>query len=303
MEQPVERHATVSVVVATYNHRDYVLQALESVFTQTFTACEVIVVNDGSPDDTEALLRPLRETGRIVYLEQENQGQAAARNRGWQAARGEYVAFLDDDDLWPPGKLEWQARVLQEQPQTVLVYGPPARLHPDGSISPPRPESHPTGQVYETLLREYCLLSPGQALIRTSALRKTGGFDPDLWGVDDWDLYLRLAREGEFQYVDRVALYYRLHQGNASRRALRHAENAWKAIRKHSGWNLPLIVTQVRAGAAYFVPNLLQFAEEAQAQGRRGESLRAHAYAALFRPALLLQRWFVGSLVRSLRPR
>ncbi len=302
MELPAERRPTVSVVVPTYNHRDYVLQALESVFAQTFTAYEVIVVNDGSPDDTESLLRPLIEGGRIVYLEQENQGQAAARNRGWQAARGEYVAFLDDDDLWPPEKLEWQAGVLDEQPQTVLVYGPPARLHPDGTISPPRPEAHPSGQVYDALLRRYCLLSPGQALIRTSVLRKVGGFDTDLWGVDDWDLYVRLAREGEFQYVDQVALYYRLHHGNASRSALRHAENAWKAIRKHSGWNLPLVVAQMRAGADYFVPNLLQFAEEAQARGRRGESLRAHTYAAVFRPALLLQRSFVASLVRLLLP-
>ncbi|MBA2437335.1 MAG: glycosyltransferase family 2 protein, partial [Acidimicrobiia bacterium] len=125
----------ISVVVPTYNHRDFVLQALESAFAQTFTDIEVIVVNDGSGDDTEALLRPLVQAGRIAYLEQENQGQAAARNRGWQAARGKYVAFLDDDDLWPPGKLEWQARVLEEQPQTVLVYGPPSRLHPDGTIS------------------------------------------------------------------------------------------------------------------------------------------------------------------------
>ncbi len=134
-------------------------------------------------------------------------------------------------------------------------------------------------------------------------LRRVGGFDPDLWGVDDWDLYLRLAREGEFQYVDRVALYYRLHEGNASRSALRHAENAWKSIRKHSGWNLPLIVTQMRSGANYFVPNLLHFAEEAQARGRRGDSLRARIYAAVFRPTLLLQRAFAGPLVRSLLPR
>ncbi len=156
-----ERSATISVVVPTYNHRDYVLQAIESVFAQTFAACEVIVVNDGSPDDTATLLRPLIDEGRIVYLEQENQGQAAARNRGWQAARGRYLAFLDDDDLWPPEKLEWQVRVLEEQPGTVLVYGPPARIHRDGSISPPVPQPHPSGQVYDTILRKYCLLSPG----------------------------------------------------------------------------------------------------------------------------------------------
>lgn len=287
----------VSVVVPTYSHRDYVLQALESVFAQTYTDYEVIVVNDGSPDDTEALLRPLIEAGRIFYLRQENQGQAAARNRGWEAARGEYVAFLDDDDLWPPDKLEWQVRVLEEQRQTVLVYGPPAWLQPDGSVSPPVPEAHPSGQVYETLLREYCLLSPGQALIRTSALRKVGGFDPDLWGVDDWDLYLRLARCGLFHFVDRVALHYRVHEGNASRNAVKHAENGWKAIRKHAGWNVLLIATILRGGRGYFVPNLLRFVDSAREKKDYRNAVRAYLYAAVFQPSLLFRPRRIISLL------
>src|SRR5271170_3450676 len=98
----------VSVVIPTYNHRDFVVEALESVFAQTFTDYEVIVVNDGSPDDTAAVLRPYIESGRIRYIEQENRGQAGARNRGLAEARGEFVAYLDDDDLWLRDKLAWQ---------------------------------------------------------------------------------------------------------------------------------------------------------------------------------------------------
>ena len=96
--------ATVSVIIPTYNHVDYVAETLETVFAQTFGDYEVIVVNDGSPDGTAEVLRPSREAGRIRYIEQANAGQAAARNRGLAEARGEFIAFLDDDDLWPPDK-------------------------------------------------------------------------------------------------------------------------------------------------------------------------------------------------------
>src|SRR3954470_24757434 len=97
----------VSVVIPTYRHRDYVLRTLDSVFAQTYRDFEVIVVNDGSPDDTNRRIRPLVSAGRIRYIEQANAGQAAARNTGIAHARGRYIALLDDDDLWPADKLAW----------------------------------------------------------------------------------------------------------------------------------------------------------------------------------------------------
>jgi glycosyltransferase involved in cell wall biosynthesis len=295
--RPVPR---VSVVIPTYGHRDLVLLTIESVFAQRFTDIEVIVVNDGSPDDTAAVLSPLATAGRIVYIEQENRGQAAARNRGIAAARGRYIALLDDDDLWPADKLEWQVRELEAHPEAVLVYGVPALLQPDGGLRPVAPEEHPHGRVYRRILRDYCLLSPGQALIRASTLRAIGGLDHELWGVDDWDLYLRLARRGEFRFVDRVALHYRLHEQNASRNAIRHFHNAWKAIRKHSGWNVPLIVRQLRSGRHYFTPNLTAFGYRALREGRYGEAARAYGYAVLLRPGLV-PGWVVRGVGRAVR--
>src|SRR4051794_22002333 len=113
----------VSVIIPTYKHRDYVLRTLESVFAQTFTDYEIIVVNDGSPDDTADVLRPLVEAGRIRYIEQPNAGQASARNRGIAEARGEFIAMLDDDDLWPAGKLEWQVAEMHRDSDAVVIYG------------------------------------------------------------------------------------------------------------------------------------------------------------------------------------
>jgi glycosyltransferase involved in cell wall biosynthesis len=113
----------VSVVIPTYRRQDMIIDTLESVFLQTFQDFEVIVVNDGSPDETAELLAPLAASGRIRYLEQPNQGQAAARHRGLEEATGEFIAFLDDDDLWPPDKLEWQVAYLERNPSIAAVGG------------------------------------------------------------------------------------------------------------------------------------------------------------------------------------
>ena len=95
----------VSIVIPTYQHCDFILRTLSSVFEQSLGDYEIIVVNDGSKDDTATVLAPLVDAGRITYIEQENRGQSHARNVGLSRARGEYIAFLDDDDIWPPEKL------------------------------------------------------------------------------------------------------------------------------------------------------------------------------------------------------
>lgn len=280
---------TISVVVPTYNHRDLVLETLGSVFAQTYGDYEVIVVNDGSPDDTREVLRPLVEAGRIRYVEQPNQGQAAARNRGLAEARGDMVAFLDDDDLWPPDKLEWQAQELLEQPESVLVYGRPARIRRSGALAPVEDETFPSGRVERAFLEGCWLLSPGQALIRTSALRELGGFDTSVWGSDDWDLYIRLSALGEFRYVERIALHYRVHAGNASGDALRHVANHYRVLRKHAEryrrlGGIGLLLAQMYRASLYFNPNLLRFAREARSRGEYGRALLAYAHAAVLDP-------------------
>jgi glycosyltransferase involved in cell wall biosynthesis len=224
----------ISIVIPTYNHENFVVETLTSVFAQTYAHYEVIVINDGSPDDTASKLEPYTASGRIKYMEQANAGQGAARNRGIHEARGDFIAFLDDDDLWPSDKLEWQAAEMLNHPEAVLVYGFAETFGHSSNCHYPKTKG-PCGWVQKDFLQFNWVLSPGQALIRTSALRAAGGFDPTVWGADDWDLWIRLAATGPFLYVSRPALYYRQHPKNASKDLFRLYQNSVNVLCKHLG--------------------------------------------------------------------
>ena len=238
------RRPAVSVILPTYNHVGFVLSTLNSVFAQTFSDYEIIVVNDGSPDDTAHVLAPLAESGRIRYVEQANAGQAHARNRGISLARGEFIAPLDDDDLWPPDKLDWQVQALRVHPEAAVVYGKPDTIDAAGASTPAMDANgkplwwlspNAADDTYAAFTVRNQIVSPGQCLLRRSALDALDEppFDASLSGCDDWDLWLRLAEWGCFVFEDRIALHYRLHAGNASRDRVQMRGGSLAVYRKH----------------------------------------------------------------------
>jgi glycosyltransferase involved in cell wall biosynthesis len=223
-------HPRISVVIPTYRRHDTIIDTLNSVFLQTFKDFEVIVINDGSPDETAQLLAPLAVSGRIRYLEQSNQGQAAARNLGLAEATGEFIAFLDDDDLWPPDKLEWQVAYLERNPSIAAVGG---GFEWTGDRTPSDILGYEGVITAETISRGIHFLSPGQTLVRTQILREIGGFDTSLWGVEDMDLWFRMALNAKIVAIRRKALCYRIHGQSASRNVIRMYINGFRMIRKH----------------------------------------------------------------------
>jgi glycosyltransferase involved in cell wall biosynthesis len=224
------RHA-VSVIIPTYAHSTYIGQTLESVFSQSFEDYEVIVVNDGSPDDASSRLADLSNSHRIRYVEQPHAGPAAARNHGLSLANGEFIAFLDDDDLWPRDKLEWQVRYLRRNPTVSAVAGD--RYWWDGHSPTPRVPQK-TREVcvltWESLFRGNPIASPGQVLLRRSVLDRVGFLNPDIWGADDFDLWFRIASVTRFELHDRIALFYRAHNSNASHQLDRMLANTRAVI-------------------------------------------------------------------------
>ena len=222
----------VSVIIPAYHHAAFIGEAIDSVLAQTYRDFEIVVVNDGSPDETEEVLRPYIESGKIRYLWQANQGAAAARNRGVEVAEGELLAFLDDDDQWLPDKLEWQVACLEES-DALMVAGTSLL---QGASNKPRWRSR--SQAYDVLtLADFFkgnpVGSPGQALIRKADLVRAGGFDVAIWGADDLDLWMRLSQRGEIRRYRRPCLLYRQHHSNASMDFRRMGVNTLKVISKH----------------------------------------------------------------------
>jgi glycosyltransferase involved in cell wall biosynthesis len=206
--------ATVSIVIPTYNSAAFLGQALRSVFAQTYQDFEVIVVDDGSTDETEVQSKNFGD--RVISVRQEHRGPGAARNLGILHTQGEFVAFLDADDLWLPEKLAKQVEYMGCHPDVVLAYtdfsrGEDPRKSNGARLSNYRHKG--SGHLFSGLLRENFVATPS-VLVRRHALAASGLFDPTLTGAEDRDLWLRLARVGPFGLIDEVLVLVRNHPGN-----------------------------------------------------------------------------------------
>jgi len=202
---------SVSVIIPTYNRQHMVGRALGSVLTQTCRNIEVIVVDDGSSDDTEYEIARIDDV-RIRYMRHTiNRGAPAARNSGFAAARGKYVAFLDSDDEWLPDKLEKQLQLFHGTTETVgVVYAGFSYVYEKtGEIIS---EVIPTrrGYVYEEMLRS-CIIGSPTPLIKRDCFEKTGLFDETLPGCQDWDMWIRLAQRYEFEFVPEILARHYAH--------------------------------------------------------------------------------------------
>lgn len=192
----------VTVIVAAFNGETYLRETLDSLFAQDFGAYEVVFVDDGSEDGTAEIARsfPLR------YIRQPNQGLPAARNAGLAVAQGDFIAFLDDDDLLPPNKLRVQARHLLENPDTGCVLGRCEWLFE--GIEPPNLKRDP-------IYGELGGIQFVTAMIRRNVLEGLGGFDPTYRYAEDRDLFVRLREHGvKIEVLPHVVLHKRLHGSN-----------------------------------------------------------------------------------------
>ncbi|MBK4732785.1 glycosyltransferase [Oxynema sp. CENA135] len=201
--------ALISVIIPAYNAENTIQETLKSVFKQTFTDFEVIVIDDGSQDATVELISNINDP-RFRFFSYSNSGQGASRNRGLSHANGEYIAFLDADDLWTYDKLEAQLAALQAHPEAGVAYSWSDCIDENSEFL--RRGGHLTvnGNVYTNLLLVNFLENGSNPLIRRSAIDEVGDFDESLPPAEDWDLYLRLAARYSFVAVDRPQVLYRV---------------------------------------------------------------------------------------------
>jgi glycosyltransferase involved in cell wall biosynthesis len=209
--------ATVSAIITSYNYGRFLGAALESVLSQTYPAHEIIVVDDGSTDDTAQVAA--RYAGRGVrYLYQENRGASAARNLGIRNSSGALIAFLDADDRWLPEKLEKQARHLRAHPEVGFVTGGEWEVD-DSGARPPwllLRESFDSRTIYPRILIENMVGSTSLVMVRRECLEWVGLFDEKIPLGQDWDLWIRLAKEYPAACLSVPLMKYRRHGASLS---------------------------------------------------------------------------------------
>jgi glycosyltransferase involved in cell wall biosynthesis len=210
---------TVTVVIPCFNAAPFIADALRSVFDQQVGAIEVIVVDDGSVDDSVAIAESFPA---VRVVRQANRGPAAARNLGVAHARGRLVAFLDADDVWLPGKLASQLALLESEPQVSVVYGAFYFWRPQQGAEtlvthPPDMEAAVrSGWLYPEILLDslICIIT---AVVRRDVFDELGGFDEQLRTGEDYEFWIRVALRHRCLKVDRPVARYRLHEGGTTR--------------------------------------------------------------------------------------
>lgn len=202
------------MIIPTYNRAHMIARCLESALAQTLKDYEVIVVDDGSTDATRDFL--LKAYGNHVqYIAHPtNKGLSAARNTGIAHARGIYIAVLDDDDLWLPDKLALQIDLMKANPDVVLAYCGTLKVDCQGELlEEVKPEKR--GHLFAEMLNRNCLKGPASvAVFSREVLGASGVFDTSLSSCADWDLWIRIARCGRIDFVDRPLVKYVMHQSN-----------------------------------------------------------------------------------------
>ncbi|MDJ0589889.1 MAG: glycosyltransferase family A protein [Pleurocapsa sp. MO_226.B13] len=241
----------VSVIIPAYNGDRYIGEAIESVLAQTYSDYEIIVVDDGSTDNTDRVIQQYAE--RVRYFSQTNQGVAASRNFGLSQAQGEYIAFLDQDDVFLPHKLASQVALLEQNPSLGIVNSGWQIVDRHGNL---KAAVEPWKQIPQLNLADLIVWKPvflGAMLFRRSWLERTEGFDTSLEQTPDVDLTLRLAAMGcNAAWVKQTTVKYRQHEANASKNTLLQAHELDRILEQFFAQsNLPTEVKNLEADSRY----------------------------------------------------
>jgi len=297
-----------SIVIPTYNRSGLLREALATVFAQQFTDYEVLIIDDGSTDDTRAVLAEYGE--RVRALSQPNQGQGVARNLGIQHATGEYVVFLDSDDLWFPWTLATYRQAISMYGGPALVMGSHAPFeHPEelARVSQGAFRAHAfadyLASARETFVRTACVIA-----VRTEAVRRVGGFTDKRINSEDHDLLYRLGTERGFVLVEApLVVGYRKHGSSSSKDLERGYEGLCYLLEQEQRGAYPggsvrrrERLTLLLHGARHVTQWLVKHGRPELALDLYRRSLRGHLVVPRWRYVVGFPPWMVASLLRQL---
>lgn len=285
---------TISVIVPAYNSEKTIQSTINSVLNQTFSDFEIIVINDGSIDRTLQILEAFDDK-RITILSFENSGAATARNRGIAHAKGNFIAFLDADDLWTSEKLADQLDVFLKKPTVGLVYSWSDYINSEDDFICPGKRfvtSDNLELTYEKLLVSNFLENGSTPLIRREVLEDIGYFDETLQSSQDLDLYLRIAAKYKFETVQKVQVSYRISSGSITSKIAKNEQKEIKFINRL----FSQVPQKFRHLKRQKISNLYRYLMLRTVEEQPGleHSLRALKYLALhifYRPLLITEQW------------
>lgn len=191
----------ISVIIPTFNRSSLILRAIDSVFKQSYANIELIVVDDGSTDDTYKLLLPLIDSGKIQYTKIQNSGVSAARNIGAAKAIGKFICFLDSDDEWLPHKLQEQIALLKERPDLKIVYGEELWVRNGKRVNQKSIHKKSGGWIFPACVHQ-CLIGPSSVMIEKDFFMQMGGFDEGFVVCEDYDLWLKISSLVEVGFIE-----------------------------------------------------------------------------------------------------
>ncbi|MGI9146219.1 MAG: glycosyltransferase family 2 protein [Chloroflexota bacterium] len=278
----------VSVLVPTYNYGRYLLASVGSALGQTLPELEVIVVDDGSTDETEAVLAVLRVDPRVRTFRQDRRGPGAARNRALVESSSPFIAMLDADDVWFADKLARQLAVLESDPSIGLAYTNSVVDDLNGRLERRHFDQHSGHRPHVGwVMRQLAIanfLTTSTVVVRREVLDATGGYDESLQVCEDWDLWLRIAARAPMAYVDTIGARVRRHGANTHLRSELMVRDSFRVLARvpayAGGWDRLGRAARSRAHARAHS----RAAASTYAAGHSGQALQHIARAILFDP-------------------
>ncbi|MFN3531871.1 MAG: glycosyltransferase family 2 protein [Candidatus Brocadia sp.] len=199
----------VSVILPTYNCAPFLPDSLGSVLSQAYDFYEIIVVDDGSTDNTKEVLKPFMQRIKYIHLEQ-NRGLPNARNIGIQSAQGKYIAFLDADDLWLPEKLQTDVNYFDQHPEVSMLYSRHINIDEKGyALGGERKKRLPSGNIFIRLFSEQNFIIASSVVVRKEVFEAAGLFDEQLINCQDWDMWLRITFYFKAAGINKPLVKYR----------------------------------------------------------------------------------------------